>query len=82
MHGHTLAAGIEVCFGVWPVAPGHRAGMVTYGWQSAHWTEAKWQANTPNYFGGYDEYWVANNHLIISQGSKCFYALWVEDRME
>lgn len=80
-HGHFLAAGICVAFGVWPVAPLHRAGIVwTYdNWRSVHLTTAHWKANIANDFGAYDEHWEAFTNSVLEEGTTCFYALWVED---
>lgn len=54
-----LYTGIEVHFGVWPVAPGHSAGAVFTddGWNTVMWQEAAWESNIDNPYGGQDEQW-------------------------
>ena len=55
----NLYTGIRAHFGVWPVAWGHSAGAVFTddGWASVNWTDASWEANVANGFGGRDEQW-------------------------
>ena len=58
-YGTWLATQIRGDFGVWPVAPNHSAGAVytDNGWLNAYWTDAQWQANVRNPYGGLDEAW-------------------------
>jgi hypothetical protein len=81
-HGHPYLAFLEVSFGVWPVAPGHRAGVfwTTDGWSTTRLTPASWDRNVPNYYGGYDEIWK----VTMQTGApplriRIWYALYVED---
>ncbi len=73
---------LEVTFGVWPVALGHRAGAVwtADGWQTVNWTDATWEGNIPNLYGGNDEKWKVIMQLGSSPYPVSFwYALYVED---
>lgn len=80
-YGEPHATGMEVRFGVWPVAPGHHAGVVWTAdrWTSTNWTDASWDTNVPNDFGGYDESWLAEISCYIDGDRRFWYALWVKD---
>ncbi|MBP7830693.1 MAG: hypothetical protein KA248_12330 [Kiritimatiellae bacterium] len=58
-YGTWLATQIRGDIGVWPVASGHTAGAVytDNGWKNVYWTDAKWQSNVQNPYGGLDEAW-------------------------
>lgn len=45
--------------GVWPVAPGHTAGVVYSwdNWNTAQWGTLSWQYNQANAYGSQDEVW-------------------------
>lgn len=68
--------------GVWPVAPGHTAGVVyTWdNWQTAQWGTLSWQYNQPNAYGTQDEVWAGSFNVppyispIVIQ-----YAIYVDD---
>ncbi|MFP2904377.1 hypothetical protein ACLESD_04840 [Pyxidicoccus sp. 3LFB2] len=53
---------VQLVTGVWPVAPGHKAGVVyTWdNWQTAHWAELQWTHNEPNAYGSQDEVWYGS----------------------
>lgn len=71
--------------GVWPVAPGHKVGIVySYDrWATSHWAELTWSHNAPNAYGSLDEVWMMN-HLLTIPGewrtpSTIDFAIYVED---
>ena len=77
---HTF---VTIDFGVWPVGPGHSAGVVWTDdeWETVHDDRARWVRNTNNDFGGLDESWSVT---IYSHGddhgpTPIWYALYVED---
>lgn len=80
-HGHDLAAGLQVYFGVWPVALGHTAGAVWTcdGWKTTNWGQAHWVQNVANQFGGFDECWELNILNVVESPVRFWYALWVDD---
>jgi hypothetical protein len=78
-------SGITLKVGVWPVAPGHKVGVVyTYDrWATSHWAELTWEANVANAYGSQDELWTLN-HLVTIPGewrtpSTIDFAIYVED---
>jgi hypothetical protein len=80
--GIRVWSATEVTLGVWPVAPGHRAGAVwtTDGWQTVRQDSARWRRNIANPFGRDDEEWVVTMIIQSSQNPVRFwYALYVED---
>jgi len=81
-HGYREWTVLEVKFGVWPVLPGHQAGIVwtVDGWQTIQWTAALWLHNAPNPYGGHDEIWKAAMNAGLAPAPVHFwYALYVED---
>ncbi|WPB82006.1 hypothetical protein KYC5002_23190 [Archangium violaceum] len=68
--------------GVWPVAPGHSAGVAyTWdGWLTTNWGTLQWQYNQSNAYGSQDEVWAGNFNIppwvspIVIE-----YAIYVDD---
>lgn len=52
----------QLSTGVWPVAPGHSAGVVYSwdNWQTAQWAALQWANNEPNAYGSQDEVWYGH----------------------
>ena len=75
-----------VCFGVWPVAPGHTAGIVYTddAWATVTWDTASWSTNVPNAYGSYDERWCwyekyASIRYAYEPKPKIWFAIYVDD---
>ncbi len=72
----------RVTTGVWPVAPGHTAGVVyTWdNWQTTQWGTLTWQYNAANAYGSQDEVWKGS-FLIPPHvsWSSVQYAIYVDD---
>ncbi|MFP2930807.1 hypothetical protein ACLESO_37535 [Pyxidicoccus sp. 3LG] len=68
--------------GVWPVAPGHTAGVVyTWdNWQTAQWGTLTWQYNAPNAYGSNDEVWKGSFQVPPTVSfTSIQYAIYVDD---
>jgi hypothetical protein len=76
-------SGFRIDAGVWPVAPGHRVGIVytSDGWRTATWGTFSWQSNNDNDYGSQDELWsfkwVSGNPYVFP--SSVQYAIYVDD---
>ncbi|WP_164012350.1 carbohydrate-binding protein [Pyxidicoccus trucidator] len=72
----------QLTTGVWPVAPGHTAGVVyTWdNWQTTQSATLAWQSNQPNAYGSQDEVWNGRFNIppYISF-SAVQYAIYVDD---
>ncbi len=70
-----------VTAGVWPVAPGHKVGMVYTNdlWRTSHWVDLTWQLNQANAYGSLDEVWKTVS-LDASDAAPVWFALYVEDQ--
>lgn len=68
--------------GVWPVAPGHTAGVVYSwdNWQTVQWGTLTWQYNQANAYGSSDEVWSGNFNIPPYLSVTAIqYAIYVDD---
>jgi len=72
---------LTVKVGVWPVAPGHKVGMVYTNdrWHTSHWVDLTWQSNQANAYGSQDELWATVPWLYVSDNAPVWFAVYVED---
>ncbi len=80
--GGSVFSGSRLPTGVWPVAPGHTAGVVyTWdNWQSAQWATLTWQYNQPNAYGSQDEVWKGDFEIPPYLSFAVIeYAIYVDD---
>ena len=79
--GSYYAYYLTVKVGVWPVAPGHKVGMVytNDGWHTSHWVDLTWQHNQANAYGSQDELWATVPVLSVSDSAPVQFAVYVED---
>ncbi|ESA39135.1 hypothetical protein N836_02270 [Leptolyngbya sp. Heron Island J] len=73
---------LKVVLDVQPVAPNHQVGAVwtVDQWKTVRWSEAVWQENKPDSYGGYSEIWEVE--MVDSQTPtpvKFWYALYAEN---
>jgi hypothetical protein len=68
-------------FGLWPVAPGHRAGVVWTcdDWVTTNLAEGHWSANVSGNVGAYNEYWIVELNYYARWTARLWYALYVDD---
>jgi hypothetical protein len=80
-YGHMVSGGFQVEIGIWPVALGHKTGVVWTPdqWHSVNWTEAQWSYNATNNYGSYDEVWTAVIDFKASHPVSFWYALYLVD---
>lgn len=73
----------SVKVGVWPVAPGHKVGMVWTNdrWATTQWTDLTWQLNQANAYGTQDEIWLTMPELYASDSAPVWFAVYVEDAL-
>jgi hypothetical protein len=81
--GGYMFYAFKLTSGVWPVAPGHTAGVVyTWdNWQTAQWGTLTWKFNQPNAYGTQDEVWAGRFNVppYISPIIVIQYAIYVDD---
>lgn len=79
--GHMVIGGFDVEIGVWPLALGHRVGIVWTPdkWRTAALADAQWSHNEQNRYGGYDEIWKTTISWQADHPGEFWYALYLVD---